>query len=314
MTSPIKLSRRSFLALGVGAVAWACSPGSENGAGPDESDGGGDNGPVPAAISVVMTAPRNLAPGDTRQAFAILKGQKPTAPEDVEVMLSPPGGEPFKVPVTREEVVLGPGGQEDPDHEHPPGSEVTHIYTFRHDFDRSGVWELVASFDSDGGGKAAAAFQILDDVPSPTVGDAAIASESPTTSNSRGVDPICTRDPACSMHELTIAEALKNNKPTVILFATPQFCTSRTCGPVVDFAQQIQEDAGDDVNFIHVEVWKDDEGAVGQVGGESPTFAEWKFDAEPWIYFVGSDGKVKDRWMGALGSDELSKAVASLSA
>jgi hypothetical protein len=58
-------------------------------------------------------------------------------------------------------------------------------------------------------------------------------------------------------------------------------------------------------------VWKDDE-SVGKPGAEVPAFAEWKLGTEPWIYFIGADGKVRDRWLGAAGTDEIRKAVESL--
>lgn len=38
-----------------------------------------------------------------------------------------------------------------------------------------------------------------------------------------------TPDP--DLYQLTIAEALITGRPTVIVFATPAFCTSPTCGP-----------------------------------------------------------------------------------
>jgi hypothetical protein len=225
------------------------------------------------------------------------------------VRLASPGAEPFDVEVEKQEVLLGPGGDDGHDHEHPEGTEVTHIYTLRHDFDRPGVWEMAVSFD---GGRGNAAFQIAESSPSPAVGDEALPTKSPTTEDARGVDPICTRDPLCSMHDMTIADALEAQKPAVLVFATPRFCTSRTCGPVVDFIEQAKGRFGNEASFVHVELWKDDKDAVGKPGGESPAFAEWKFQTEPWVYFVDEKGIVRDRWMGAVGADEVMTAVDAL--
>ena len=114
------------------------------------------------------------------------------------------------------------------------------------------------------------------------------------------------------MHEFTLADALDRGKPSVFVFGTPRYCESRTCGPVVDFVEQAKEKFSDVATFIHIDQWKNDK-SVGTVpGGLAPTFAEWKFDTEPWIYFVGSDGKVRDRWLGAVGPDEVRKAVNAL--
>ncbi|MEX2395083.1 MAG: hypothetical protein WD826_11455 [Actinomycetota bacterium] len=300
------IQRRSFLALGVGALAWACARGGDDPEGTDT-----DGGAVPGAISIIMTAPQGLVPGDTRQAFAILGGQKPIAPDDVRAKLTSPGADPFDIEVTKQEIVLGPGG-ESGDEEHPPGSEVTHIYSFRHDFDRTGIWELSVSFTDNGGGSGSAQFQIAEETRSPEVGAKALATDSPTTDDPKDVDPICTRDPLCSMHDVTITEAIEEKKPAVLVFATPRFCTSRTCGPIVDLVEQAKERFGNEANFVHVEVWKNDKDAIGKVGGESPAFAEWKLDTEPWIFFVDSTGVIRDRWIGAVGEREITDAVAAL--
>lgn len=288
------IDRRTFLALGVGAVAWACSRGSDEPALPGDE-----------AISLIATGLQGLAVGDTRNAVAVLRGQKPFAPEDLAVRLVPPNGEPFRVEVDRERIRFGRGGEED--HEHPEATEVTDIFVFRHDFD-AGVWGVQAIVDDQG---AEAAFQVAPETSSPHVGGRAIASQSPTTSDPRGVDPICTRTPPCPMHEMTVAEALRAGKPLVLNFATPRFCQSRTCGPVVDLIEEQRERIGDKASFVHVEVFRNSE-VANQPGGDAPTFAEWKLGTEPWTYFIDADGVVKDRWLGAIGRDELRRAVDAL--
>lgn len=285
-----RMDRRTFLALGAAGLAWACTRSSDDAADPGDE-----------ALSLIPTGQQGLAQGDTRNGFGLLRGLKPYAPREVEARLVPPSGEPFRIEVDRQKVERGLGGD---DHEH---AEVEDIYVFRHDLE-VGIWTIQVIADGD---PAEGAFQVVDKVPSPTVGQGALPTQSPTTSDPRGVDPICTRDPVCSMHELTIAEALNADKPLVIAFATPQFCTSRFCGPVVDLVEEQKERVGAEANFIHVEVWKDTK-SVGQRGGEAPAFAEWKFDTEPWIYFIGADGVVKDRWIGAAGGDELRRAVDGL--
>jgi hypothetical protein len=294
-----RIDRRHFLALGFGAVAWACSRGSKDGT--DVSSNPGDT-----AYSVVVTAPQGIAVGDTRQGFAVFRGQRPTAVSGLRVRLVPPDGRPFSVEAQHVKAERGPGGA---GHQHVESTEVTDIYVVRHDFDKPGVWSLDVRFN---GGRGTADFILLPESPSPMVGRKAIASESPTTDDHRGVDPICTRTPVCSMHELTIADALAAGKPAVIVFGTPQFCTSRTCGPVVDYVERAKKKFGNEASFIHVEVWKNAKDAVNTQGGEAPTFTEWKLDTEPWIFFVDEKGIVRDRWIGAVGPDEVKTGVDAL--
>ena len=292
-----RIDRRHFLALGFGALAWACGKGS---GGSDPTSNPGDG-----AVSVVATAKLGLAIGDTRQGFAVFRGQRPVAVEDLRIALKPPTGRAFEVTAQHVKAERGPGGG---GHTHTENTEVTDIYVVRHDFDTPGVWEAALVFD---GGRGNEVFQILEDSPSPMVGKKAIASQSPTTDDHRGVDPICTRDPVCSMHDITIADAIDSGKPTVVIFGTPRYCTSRTCGPVVDYVEDAKKKLKDDANFIHVEVWKDAK-SVEQPDGDAPAFAEWKLGTEPWVYFIGSDGKVRDRWLGAAGPDEIRKASEAL--
>jgi hypothetical protein len=299
------IDRRRFLtrslALGVGALAWACARDSDE-AQPTARATGADG-----AINVLAGAPV-MAIGDTRQPIVILRGQRPITPSGLVVKLAGPGVEPFEVEATKHEIVRGLGGEEiEEDHTHAPGTEVEEIFVVRHDFDREGTWDVSVSFDD---GRGTAAFQVVEKVPSPMVGEEAIASDSPTTDDAKGVDPICTRDPACSLHDRTIAEALAMSKPIVVTFATPRFCTSRACGPVVDFIEAEKDRVGDAASFIHIEVWKDDGDAVGKT--PAATFGEWKFDGEPWTYFIGADGTVKDRWLGPVAADELTAAVDAL--
>jgi hypothetical protein len=291
------IDRRAFLSMGVGAAAWACARGEKKNA--DTASG---------AISVLPTAIQ-LAVGDLRQGFAVFRGQKPFVPDELEATLTAPKGKPRAIEVERQRIRFGVGGKED--HEHPEGTEVTDIFTFHQGFDAPGVWVISATAD---GRTAKGAFQVFTrkQVPSPLVGEDAIPSESPTVSDGRGVDPICTRTPACSMHETTIAEAISGSKPAVVVFATPRFCTSRTCGPVVDIVEEQKDRVGDSVSWIHVEVWRNDEDAVNKPDGQSPTFAEWKLGTEPWVYFIGSDGRVRDRWLGAMGPRELRAGVDAL--
>lgn len=252
---------------------------------------------------MVATAKLGLAIGDTRQAFAVFRGQRPVAVDGLRVAFKPPTGRAFEVTAQHVRTERGLGGDAE-----KQNTEVNDIYVVRHDFDIPGVWEASLIFD---GGRGNEVFQILEESPSPMVGQKAIASKSPTTADPGKVDPICTRDPVCSMHDLTIADAIANGKPTVINFGTPRYCTSRTCGPVVDYIEQAKSKVEDDANFVHVEVWKDDE-SVQRSDGEVPAFSEWKLATEPWTYFVGADGEIRDRWLGACGPDEVVRAVQAL--
>ena len=79
-------------------------------------------------------------------------------------------------------------------------------------------------------------------------------------------------------------------------FATPEFCASRTCGPVVDVVEATQRRWGDTpVRFIHVEVFEGNDPAQGT----NRWVKEWGLPTEPWTFLVGRDGRVEARLEGA---------------
>ena len=93
----------------------------------------------------------------------------------------------------------------------------------------------------------------------------------------------------------SVADSLEAKVPFVVTFATPKFCTSRTCGPVVDVVEEVPRRLEDDnVRFIHVEVYEDNDPA----NGYNRWMKEWKLPTEPWTFLVGADGKIASRSRG----------------
>jgi hypothetical protein len=103
-----------------------------------------------------------------------------------------------------------------------------------------------------------------------------------------------------------VAESLRDRVPFVVTFATPAFCQSRTCGPVVDVVDAVRERlARTPVRFIHVEIYAGNDPAKG----ENRWVREWRLPTEPWTFLVGRDGRIKDRIEGAFSIQELERDV-----
>ena len=105
------------------------------------------------------------------------------------------------------------------------------------------------------------------------------------------------------MHTEDLADVL-GKKPVVLLFATPALCLSRVCGPVVDVAEQVKAEFGDDVAFIHMEIYVDN-----QYDPEKPKLRPqveaYGLPTEPWLFVIDKDGKVQTRIEGAFSVSEL---------
>src|SRR5207237_7507150 len=119
-------------------------------------------------------------------------------------------------------------------------------------------------------------------------------------SDLRQIDSSDPPDPR--LHRTRIADAIAQGKPQVIVFATPRYCTSRVCGPVVDIVRTLIPTYEDRVAFIHEEIWE-----TGDLQKFSSTVAEWNLRSEPWIFVVDGTGMVRarveggktGRWRGA---------------
>lgn len=179
-------------------------------------------------------------------------------------------------------------------------------------FDRPGVWTLLVEVDSAGTKTLGTlALTVQAEPKNKGVGDKAIASKTPTLDDNRGVDPICTRKPPCPMHEVTLASAIRSGKPVAFIFGTPAFCESRTCGPNLEELLQVRKDVGNEVVFIHAEVYINDQEAVAKRLA-SPTFKEWAFQSEPWIYLIDRKGTIAARYEGPVVASRINKDLKPL--
>lgn len=109
------------------------------------------------------------------------------------------------------------------------------------------------------------------------------------------------------MHALSLDDALQNGKPTVVLFATPALCSSRTCGPSLEAVQELQRRYGEAANFIHVEIFPERDFAK-----PAAAMAEWNLPSEPWLFLIDGEGDVVERYEGGIGLTELEPAVKQL--
>ena len=145
--------------------------------------------------------------------------------------------------------------------------------------------------------------------------------ETPTGTDAAAIAAISTDpDPDPAFYRTSVKDALAAGRPFLLVFSTPQFCASRTCGPTLDTVKAAVAPFGDAIEVIHVEPYKlqlvdgqlqpelDAQGGFQVV----PSVAEWGIPTEPYAFLVGADGKVAAKFEGALGADELGAAIESV--
>jgi hypothetical protein len=138
----------------------------------------------------------------------------------------------------------------------------------------------------------------------PEVGEPAPKVTTDTVASAGGnAEAIDTRRPTSDMHG-NFADEL-GKKPIALLFATPQLCQSRVCGPVVDVGLQLRSRFGDQVQFIHQEVYTDNDPNKGL----RKPLQEFGLQTEPWLFVVGKDGKITARLEGSFGLNAFERAL-----
>jgi hypothetical protein len=142
----------------------------------------------------------------------------------------------------------------------------------------------------------------------PKVGERPPKIDTPTAADvGNDLEKIDTRVPPDQMHKVNFAEVL-GKKPIVLVFATPALCQSRVCGPVVDVAQQVADKFEPKADFIHPEIYVDNEISKGL----RPQLKAFHLPTEPWTYLIDKEGVIKDRLSGAYGVDELEEAMRTI--
>jgi hypothetical protein len=181
------------------------------------------------------------------------------------------------------------------------------VYSTKVDFPSDGEWRIAALIKRDGEIKGtllpSAVVGEFGKIPRP--GDRAPKMHTPTADEAGGdLSEITTRIPPDTQNKVDYADAL-GKEPIVLLFATPQFCQSRVCGPVVDVAEQVKEEYGDEAAFIHMEIYNDNDPGKGV----RPQLKTYHLPSEPWLFAIDRQGRVSSVIEGAFGIDLLTRAV-----
>lgn len=139
----------------------------------------------------------------------------------------------------------------------------------------------------------------------PRVGEPAPSIHTPTAADVDGdLSKLTTRTPPDTQNEVDYADAL-GREPIVLLFATPQFCQSRVCGPVVDVTEQGKQEYGEKAAFIHMEIYNENDPGRDV----RPQVRDFSLPSEPWLFTIDRNGIVSDAVEGAFGSELLDEAI-----
>jgi len=264
---------------------------------------------------IITTA--ELVVGANRFAFGLLKAGKLLEGADVQLRLYDIGGgevklaADLKVPYQAVKNVK----QQRSVHRHADGSAHVHgddsavrgLYVAQLSFARAGDWgvELLVRQANAVFEPVRLAVTVEEATTTPAVGSVAPKSRNLIARDVKDLREIDTSPrPDPRLHEVRIADAIAQGKPQLIVFATPQFCTSRMCGPVVEIVRTLLPSYGKRVAFTHQEIWQDF--AEKKM---FPTVEEWRLDTEPWVFVVDGKGIIRAKFEGLVTTQELETAL-----
>lgn len=188
------------------------------------------------------------------------------------------------------------------------------LYSSDLEFDQPGKWgiEVIVLDESGVGRQVDLQFDVNEKPATPGVGDDAIASLNKTLNDVSDISEITTgslQDE--NLYQTTIADAILSGLPTVVVMASPAFCTNAVCGPQVDVLSELEDKYAGQAHFIHVDIYDNPKGIQGDLknGVISPTVLEWNLPSTEWSFVIDSDGKIAARFEAFATFSEIENAL-----
>ena len=102
----------------------------------------------------------------------------------------------------------------------------------------------------------------------------------------------------------SVADALALGRTLMLVFATPGYCTSQTCAPVLGEVQKVKARRAASASFVHVEIYKEPRNLV-----VADAVTEWNLQSEPWVFVVDRSGVITDRIESITNDAELEASL-----
>lgn len=248
-----------------------------------------------------------LVPGSNRVAFGVLDAKNAFVYGKTAVYVAPSPGDkaqgPFPAPA--DSLITEPAfrsrtaaSESDP---------IASVYAADVPLKRVGRYAvLVATKTPSGLVGASTQIEVKRDTAIPAVGERPPTVETDTLDSARGdIESIDTRVPAApELHEKSLKDVL-GRQPVALLFATPQLCQSRVCGPVVDIELEMKAKYGERMAFIHQEVYRDNQVDKGL----RQPLLDFDLQTEPWLFTFDRAGRVAARLEGSFGTRAFEQAI-----
>lgn len=333
MRSTARRPRRLVAVFAAAAMfAAACGDGGTDDAPEQTGTGDAADGEQDTELSIAF-ASFDVAVGEDQRVLAglLTSERQLLAFGEVDVEFGflgdAPSGEVELEQATEARFLPIPGMEPEGSSDQPsllPDASSSGVYEARVDFDQAGYWGMRVRAELEDGRQfeGQTTFAVLAAPLVPAVGDEAPRSQNLTVEDvEEGVAQPVSLDsraqdedaevPDHHLHDTTVADAIDEGRPVVVMISTPVYCVSRFCGPLTEVVSDVALRYEDTAEFVHIEVWEDFDGQV-----LNPAAAEWiqteQGGNEPWVFLVDADGQVAARWDNVLDVEELEQELEAL--
>lgn len=201
-------------------------------------------------------------------------------------------------------------------YEFPLGIRGIHVTELS--FDRPGDWTVEVRVPRPSGEVATTQFPftVAAESESPAVGDSVPRSISRTVDDVDALEQLSTGSEVdAALYALSIHEALTTGQPSMVVFASPGFCTNALCGPQVEVMSELRAQHPEGINYIHVDLFENPvELRTGNldIAIRSPLLEEWGLRTDEWTFLIDADGRVTHRFEAFAPLEELEPALLAL--
>ena len=190
--------------------------------------------------------------------------------------------------------------------------DVRGLYEAKADFPTAGQWSVTISATgyptTDPG-----VVVISDKTAMPQVGDEAPPEVTRTLDDAPLSEISSDPDPDPDFYRLSLDKALADGRPTVVVFATPAFCTSATCGPMLNTVKGVAADHPG-ADYVHVEIYQNLDATSFDDLIPVKAVQTWALPSEPWVFVTDSEGLIAARWEGTVDAKDLAAALTQVGA
>jgi len=195
------------------------------------------------------------------------------------------------------------------------------LYRARVPLDRVGRWQVRVTTTDAGEREGETVLDVWPDEGTPALGEPVPGGATPTMRDAQSrlhrisSDP----EPLTAFYTWSLDEALRAHQPTVFVLDSYAFRPNAACGGALGVLHDVFIDYPGLV-IVHAEPWQmapDDEGMLRIDPPRGPAVLtdvarSWGATEPPWVFIIDPDGRLRAKFSGVIGSDELRAAITSV--